>query len=178
MLDNTLNQSSKFKTKNWIEINNQLSHGRYESGSDIKFKTLMLKSSLREKTITWAGDNAGARQSDEISKGVIFKNCATFIKCISEINNTQVDDAKDLDIVMPTYNVIEYDSNYAQTSESLWPFYRDELNHNLRDSKLFKSKIKTKANSPNEKNTKDSSTIKIFNQFLESSWNAINERWN
>ena len=165
MLDNTLNQPSKFKTKNWIEINNQLSHGRYETGSDSIFKTLMLKSSFREysdayilvkgrKTITWAGDNAGARQSGEISKGVIFKNCATFIKCISEINNTQVDDAKDLDIVMPMYDVIEYGSNHAQTSESLWPFYRDELNHNLRDSKLFKSKIKIKANGPNEKKYK------------------------
>ena len=47
-----------------------------------------------------------ARQADERNKGVIFKNCAPFISCISEINNTQVNDAKELDVVMPMYNLI------------------------------------------------------------------------
>ena len=45
-------------------------------------------------------------------KKVIFKDCAPFTNCISEINNTQVDNAKDLDIVMPMYNLIEYSDNY------------------------------------------------------------------
>ena len=71
-------------------------------------------------TITGIGDNAVARLADERDKGVAFKNCAPFINCISEINNTQVDNAKDIDIVMSMYNLIEYSDNYAKTSGSLW----------------------------------------------------------
>ena len=63
-------------------------------------------------TITGAGDNAAARQADERDKGVAFKNCAPFTNYISEINNTQIDNAKDIDIVMPMYNLIEYSDNY------------------------------------------------------------------
>ena len=57
---------------------------------------------------------------------VIFKNCAPFIDCTSEINNTQIDNAKDIDVVIPMYNLIEYNSNYSKTSRSLWQYYRDE----------------------------------------------------
>ena len=69
--------------------------------------------------IRGAGDDAAARQADERDKGVAFKNCAPFINCISEINNTQVDNAKDIDVVMPMYNLIEYSDNYAKTTASL-----------------------------------------------------------
>ena len=50
---------------------------------------------------------------------MIFKNCAPFADSISEINNTQIDNAKDIDVVMPMYNLIEYNDNYSKTSESL-----------------------------------------------------------
>ena len=103
--DNKSNQPSKFRTKNWVEIN------------QVKFKTTMLKSSLCNYsdahilvkgtiTIAGAGDNAAARQADERDKRVVFKNCAPFTNCISEINNTSVENAKDIDIVMPMYNLI------------------------------------------------------------------------
>ena len=67
-----------------------------------------------------------------INKKVIFKNCAPFTNCISEINNTQVDNAKDTDIVMPVYNLIEYSDNYAKASGSLWQYCLDipALNNN------------------------------------------------
>ena len=91
----------------------------------------MLKSSLRDYshayilvkgkiTITGAGDDAAARQADETDKGVAFKNFAPFTNCISEINNTQIDNCKDIDTVMPLYNLLEYSDNYAKTSETLW----------------------------------------------------------
>ena len=66
--------------------------------------------------IAGAGDDAAARQADERDKGVAFKNCAPFINFISEINNTQTDNCKDIDIIMPMYNLIEYSDNYAKTS--------------------------------------------------------------
>ena len=61
-----------------------------------------------------------------INKKVIFKNCVLFTSCISEINNTQVDDAQDIAIVMSTYNLIECSHACSKTSESLWQCFRDE----------------------------------------------------
>ena len=93
-----------------------------------KFKTKMLRSNLCDYTyayilvngriiITRVGDNAAARQVDERDKGVTFKNCAPFIQCISRINNTEIDNAKDIDTVMPMYNLIEYNNNYLKHLE-------------------------------------------------------------
>ena len=67
-------------------------------------------------TITGAGDDAAARQADERDKGVAFKNCTPFTNCIREINNTQIGNCKDIDVVMPIYNLLEYSDNYAKTS--------------------------------------------------------------
>ena len=70
----------------------------------------------RKTAITGAGDDAAARQADERDKGVAFKNCAPFTNCVKEINNTQIDNAKDIDMIMPMYSLIEYSENYAKTS--------------------------------------------------------------
>ena len=129
LLDNASNQPSKFRTRNWVEINDE-SRGTYTS-NDIKFKTTMLRSNLCDYadayilvkgtiTTNWARDDAAARQADERDKGVTFKNCAPFTKCISRINNTEIDNAKDIDIAMPMQNLIEYSDNYLKTSGSLW----------------------------------------------------------
>ena len=129
LLDNTSNQPSKFRTRNWVEINDE-SRGTY-TGNEIKFKTAMLRSilcyysdayTLVKGTITIAGsgNDDAARRADERDKGVTFKNCAPFTKCISRINNTDIDTARDIDIVMPMYNLIEYSDNFSKTSGSLW----------------------------------------------------------
>ena len=76
-------------------------------------------------------------------KSVIFKNCASFTKCISTINNTDIDNAQDIDIVMPIYNLIEYSDNYSKTSGSLWQYYKTDPNDNIIQSESFKSKIKS-----------------------------------
>ena len=120
----------------------------------------MLKSSLYilvkgKITITGTGADVDARQADERDKGVAFKNCDPFTNCISEINNTQVYNAKDIDIAMPMYNLIEYSDNYAKTSGSLWQYFRDEPDYNLADSESFKSKIKITGKTPNNDNEKD-----------------------
>ena len=64
-----------------------------------------------------------ARQPDERDKGVVFKNCAPFTKCMSRINNTDINNAQDIYIVMPMYNLIECGDNYSKTSGSLWKYY-------------------------------------------------------
>ena len=136
----------------------------------------MLKSSLcdysnayilvKERiTITGAGDDTAARQADERNKGVIFKNCAPFTNCKSEINNTEIDNAKDVDIVMPIYNLIEYSDNYSKTSGSLWQYYKDEPNDNLTVSESFKSKMKRRGNTPADGNTKVIVSLKYLSNF-------------
>ena len=55
-------------------------------------------------------------------KKIIFKNCAPFTSCISKINNTEIDNAEYVDIVMPMYNLIEYSNNYSKTYGSLWKY--------------------------------------------------------
>ena len=71
----------------------------------------------------------------------MFKNCALFISSKSGINNTEIDHAKKIDIVMPMYNLIEYSENYSKTSGSFWQYYKDEPNDNSTDSESFKCNI-------------------------------------
>ena len=71
-------------------------------------------------------NTAGAAfAANNTNKKVIFKNCAPFTNCISKINNTQIDNAEYIDIVMPMYNLIEYSDNYSKTSGSLWQYCKD-----------------------------------------------------
>ena len=60
------------------------------------------------------------------NKVVAFKNNAPFINCISKINSVQIDNAKDLDVIMPIYNLLEYNKNQRKTTDNLWNYYRDE----------------------------------------------------
>ena len=182
LIDDTSNQLSKFRTRNWDEINNE-SRGAYDVNSQIKFKTTMLKSSLcgysdayilvkGTITINGRGADAAARQADERDKGVIFKNCAPFINCISEINNTQIGNAKDIDIAMPMYNLIEYSDNYAKTSGSLWQYFRDEPDDDdIEDSESFKSKIKITGKT-NNNNLKDVELM-VPLKYLSNVWRTL-----
>ena len=128
------------QTKDWVEINDE-SRGTYNVNSQIKFKTTMLRSSLCDYsdaytlgkgkiTITGARNDAADKRAGERDKGVAFKNCAPFTNCISEINNTQIDNARDIDIVMLMYNLIEYSDN-SETYGSLWEYYRDGPNNSI-----------------------------------------------
>ena len=127
---NTSNQPSKFRTKKWVEINDE-PRGTCSVNRQINFKTSMLRSSLCDYSdayilakgnISVNNTAAAGAAANNINKKVIFKNCAPFTNCISKINNTQVDNAKDIDIVMPMYNLLEYSDNYSKTSWSLWQY--------------------------------------------------------
>ena len=103
LLDNTTNQPTRFRTKNWTEINDD-SHGWNNTKSQIKFKTSMLKSSLCDYSDTYILSKGtisiervqAPGTPDNDSKEVLFKNCALFTDCISEINNTQIDNAEEI----------------------------------------------------------------------------------
>ena len=113
MLGSASNKSSKFRTKNWFEINDEI-RGTDSTNKQIKVKTGMLRSSLCDYSdgyILVKGNNAikeikevinvGADAAENsINKKVVFKNCAPFTNCISKINNTQIDNAECIDTVM------------------------------------------------------------------------------
>ena len=92
-----------------------------------------------------------ANEKNKAEKNVAFKNNVTFRSCISKINSTLIENAKDLDIVMLMYNLLEYSENYSMTSGSLWNYYRDEIDgvdDNASDDKSFKYKTKIVGKSP------------------------------
>ena len=181
LLESRSDNLSKFTTRNWVEINDE-SRGNH-ANSDIRFKTTMLRSNLSDYadsyilvkgtiTIIGVGNDAAARQVDERNKGVTFKNCAPFTKCISRINNTDIHNAHDIDIVMPMHNLIEYSDNYSKTSGSLWQYYKDDPNNNLTDSKSFKSNVKITQNTPAAGNTKDVEII-VPLKYLSNFWKTL-----
>ena len=106
-------------------------------------------------SITGAGNDDAAKWLDEQNKGVIFKDCAPFTKCISRINNTDIDNAQDIDIVMAMYNLIEYSDNYSKTSGNLWQYYKDDPSDKMTQSESFQSKIKITGKTAAAGNTKD-----------------------
>ena len=181
LLESTSHNLSKFRTRNWVEINDD-SRGTY-TNANIKFKSTMLKSNLCDYadayifvksriTISGAGDDATARQLDERNKGVTFKNCAPFTKCITRTNNTDTNNAQDIDIVMPMYNLIEYSDNSSTTSGSLWQYYKDDPNDNLANSKSFKYKVKIMGKTPQDGNTKDVEIL-VPLKYLSNFWRTL-----
>ena len=149
----------------------------------IRFKTKMLRSNLCDYadsyilvkgtiTITGEGDNAGEIQADERDTDVTFKNCAPFTKCISRINNTDINNAHDIDIVMSMHNLIEYSDNYSKTSGSLRQYYKDIPNDNLARSESFKYKVKITGKTPYNGNTKDVEII-VPLKYLSNFWRTL-----
>ena len=139
LLDDILNQSSKFRTRNLIEINDASWETRNVS-NQVKIKISMIRSiyviikmhkyKLKELQQSQTQEQ---QQLQIIEKKVIFKTYTPFTNCISAINDTHLDDAHDVDVVMPMYSLIEYSGTYLKMSGSLWQYYGDEptLNNNV-----------------------------------------------
>ena len=128
----------RFITKKWIEVHDQ-SGETYNTNKQIRFKTSMFRSDLRDFSDAYivvkgiVTVSADERDRDEINRQGILKNNAPFISRISKINGVLVENAEDLDIAMPMYNLLKYSKNYSKTSASLWNYCRDELNEETND---------------------------------------------
>ena len=122
--------------------------------------------------IVGEGDNVAVKQLDENNKGVIFKNFAPFTKHVSGINGAEIDNAQDIDIVMPMYNLIEYSDNYSKTSGSLWQYYKYDPNDNITQSESFKSKIKMTGKTPVAGNTKNVE-LAVPLKYLSNFWRTL-----
>ena len=174
LLKDESNKSSKFRTRNWVEINDE-ARGTCSPNKQIKFKTAMLRSSLCDYSdafilvkgnITANNTAVDGPAANNTNKKVIFKNFAPFTNCISKINNKQIDSAEYIDIVMLMYNLIEYNDNYSNTSGSLWQYCKDipAVNNegnivdfngaNASDSFTFKAKVAGQTNDDSRINVK------------------------
>ena len=130
LLGDANNESSKFATRKWYVINDQNNTDYGEGNEDsttVKFETKVIEPNhfdysdvyiLITGNITTTGGDANIRAA--------FKNCAPFTKFKTHINDEHVENADNLDIIMPIYSLIEYSDNYSDTSGRLWQFKRDE----------------------------------------------------
>ena len=100
----------RFVTKKWVEVYDQ-SEGNYDVNKEIRIKISMLRSDLfnfNDAYIVVKGDiTVGAPNNAKTNKAVAFKHNVPFINCISKINGVKIDNAEDLDVVMPIYNLLE-----------------------------------------------------------------------
>ena len=120
-------------TVKWVEVND-LSNGQYSVNKNIRFENPMLKPDLCDYSDAYIIVKgtvdllaAAANENDKAQKDVAFRNNTPFRSRISKINNTLIDNAEDLDIVILMHNLLEYIDNYFMTSGSLWNYYRDEI---------------------------------------------------
>ena len=123
---NLLNEAndSKFVTRKWNIVNDQ-SNANYDAGNETVFNTEVLKSNLCHYNDAYILVRGNITIIGHQVTQAAFKNCAPFTKCITKIDGTTVDDAGDLDIVMPMYNLIEYSSNCSETTGNLWFYSKD-----------------------------------------------------
>ena len=119
------------------------------------------------------------------NKAVTFKKNAPFINCISKINGVKIDNAEDLDVIMPMYNLLEYCKNYRKMTGSLWSYYRDEPSDSLSsDSESFKYKNNITGNTYNtddgeegydaNKVGKRETEVVIPLKYLSNFWKSLN----
>ena len=189
LLDSEHDEVPRFITKKWIEVQSQ-SGNTYNTSKPIRFKTLMLRSDLCDYsdacvwvkgkiTVTNPNDNAN------FNKELTPKNNAPFISCISKINGELVENAEDLDIVIPMYNLLEYSKNYEKTSGYLFNYYRDEpsettigagnnvINISIRNSKSFDYKTKIIRSLDAGEDEKEDVTIAIPLKYLGNFWRSL-----
>ena len=140
---NLLNESSdsKFVARKW-NIGNYQSNRNDHAEIEIICNTEVLKSNLCDYNGAYILVRGNIIIAGNNGTQAAFKNCAPFIKCITKIDGTTISDAEDLDLVMPMYNLLEYISNYSDTTCSLWFYSKGEttnFNADIEINAAFKS---------------------------------------
>ena len=176
LLNSFQNESSKFATKKWYVIDAE-TKGGYSHEYPIKFLTSSIESGFFDYSdsyvlVIWNINVVGADDNTKVA----LKNCASFRKCTTEINETHIDEAEHINIAMAMYNLIKYSDKYSDTLRSLWQFKRDEIeedigltvddNHISNNSSSFKYKSSLIANRNNIK-------IAVPINYLSNFWRSL-----
>ena len=202
---------SKFVAKKWVEVYDQ-SQEDYNPNKEIRIKISMLRSDLcnfseayivvkgtitvNKKTFTGddfeapnntaanATTTNNAKNNAFSEKKLVFKNNALFINFISKINGVKIDNAEDLNVVMPMYNLLQYSKNYRKTTDSLWNYYKDEPNsstdddnitHSILNSGSFDYKVNFMENGVTNNNlTKNDVKVVVPLKHLSNFWRSLN----
>ena len=189
LLGTILDEVPRFITKKRVEFHDQSGSAddRYKPNEQIRSKTSILRSDLCDFSDAYivvkrkiALKKPGSIMYD---KKLAFKNNAPSASCILKINNTLIDNAEDLDIVMPMYNFLEYSKNYSKTTRSFWNYYRDEpnsglggnnnnVNYSIKDSKSFDYKTSITGKLENS-NTEKEVGIFVLLKYLSNFWRTL-----
>ena len=154
LFSETPEEVHRFITRKWIEVHDQSGKGnnRYLPSKQIRFKTSIRRSDLCDFSDAYIAMkwtiNVTRPNNNAHDEKLALKNKALFVSCTSKINNTLIDNAEDLDVVMPMYNLLEYSKNDSKTTGSLWNYYRDKpntaannnINYSIKDSKSLITK--------------------------------------
>ena len=172
-LGKTSEKVPRFVTKKGIKVPDQsgTAENIYNSNKQIRFKTSMIRSELCDYSDAYIVVKGtitveGAENIDKHNRNLLLKNNAPFISCISKINNTLIDNAEDLDFVMPIYNLFDYSKNYSKTSGSLWNSYKDISTDPITNFESFKYKTSITGKTANDGNTRD---VEFFFCSIETS---------
>ena len=115
----------------------------------------------------------GNNNANKRNKNLVFKNNAPFINCITKINGIKIDNAENLDVVMPMYNLLEYSKNYRKRTGSLWNYYRDEPSDLLStNSESFKYKISIAGKTLNNDSLTDAEVV-VPLKHLSNFWRSL-----
>ena len=173
--------NSKFVTRKWNIANDQ-SYENYDVGNEIIHNTEVLKPNLCDYNDAYILVKSDITVAAAPATQVSFKNYAPFTKCITKIDGTTIDDAENLDLVMPMYNLIQYSSNYSETTGNLWLHSKNErtnFNADITDTNDFKS-LKFKAKllgnrvaQPNPNHANGIATIAIPLKYLSNFWRSL-----
>ena len=116
----------------------------------------------------------GDNDANKENKNLAFKNNAPFINCISKINDVKTDNAEDLDVAMPMYNLLGYSKNYRKTTGSLWNYYRDEpINPLSSNSESFKYKTSIVGKTPQDNDSLTNAKVVIPLKHLNNFWKSL-----
>ena len=193
-IDTTLDDKElpKFVTKNGLKFMTKQKKNNYSVNKEIWIERSILRSDLYDFSgayIVLEGDIIVTEPDNaKRNKSVTFENNAPFINCISKINGVKIDNAEDLDVVIPMNNLLEYSKNYRKTTGSLWNYYRDELSNPLysnSESSRYKTNITGNtynfvagnANYDANKVGKNKTELFIPLKHLSNFWRALNIHW-
>ena len=138
--DGDFDKVPRFITKNWVEVYYQ-SGGTYNPNKQIRFKTPQLRSDLCDYNDAYilVTGKIGVTNPDDVAYDtkLALKNNEPFFNCVTKNNDQLIDDANDLDVVIPMHDLLSFSKNYRKITGYFWHYYIDEpnsgYNNNNRD---------------------------------------------
>ena len=188
-LGNIPDQVPRFLTRKWVEIYDE-SGGTYNVNKEVRFKAHQLRTDLCDYNNAYVAVTGKITvtnpNNDAYDRKLALKNNAPFFSCISKVNGILVENAEDLDVVIPMHNLLEYSKNYRKTTGSFRNYYRnepnsgynnndrDKIHHSIKDSISFNYKTSIIGKLQNNENKIENIKIVLPLKYLGNFWKVLN----